>query len=55
MIAHSDQTAARTTVELCRKSGEKILGEIVTILRSKAASTDEHVRAGVCLTLCEVM
>ncbi|KAJ3552008.1 hypothetical protein NM688_g4384 [Phlebia brevispora] len=49
------ETAARTTVELCRKSGEKILGEIITILRSKLQSTDERVRAGVCLTLCEVM
>ncbi|PSR76114.1 hypothetical protein PHLCEN_2v8664 [Hermanssonia centrifuga] len=41
--------------ELCRKSGEKILGEIVAILRIKSTSTDDNVRAGVCLTLCELM
>ncbi|THG98438.1 hypothetical protein EW026_g3754 [Hermanssonia centrifuga] len=49
------ETAARTTTELCRKSGEKILGEIVAILRTKSTSTDDNVRAGVCLALCELM
>ncbi|KAI0343486.1 ARM repeat-containing protein [Trametopsis cervina] len=49
------ETAARTTVELCRKSGEKILAETITILRTKSSSPDERIRAGVCLTLCELM
>ncbi|KAH8103551.1 armadillo-type protein [Cristinia sonorae] len=49
------ETAARTTVELCRKSGEKVLGDIVSILRAKSQSSDAQTRAGVCLTLCEVM
>ena len=42
-------------MELCRKSGEKILGEIITILRGKANSTDPRVREGVSLCLCELM
>ncbi|KAI0688462.1 ARM repeat-containing protein [Cytidiella melzeri] len=49
------ETAARTTAELCRKSGERILGETVAILRSKSSSPDSRVRAGVCLTLSELM
>lgn len=49
------ETASRTTMELCRKSGEKILGEVIAILRGKAGSTDPRVREGVCLTLCELM
>ncbi|KAH9915889.1 armadillo-type protein [Fomitopsis serialis] len=49
------ETAARTVAELCRKSGEKILGEIVSILKSKSTSTDPKTREGVCLTLCELM
>ncbi|GJE94641.1 ARM repeat-containing protein [Phanerochaete sordida] len=53
--ADQQETASRTTTELCRKSGEKIFGEIITILRGKANSTDPRVREGVCLTLCELM
>ncbi|TFY63660.1 hypothetical protein EVJ58_g3122 [Rhodofomes roseus] len=49
------ETAARTVAELCRKSGEKILGEVVSILKSKSTSTDPKTREGVCLTLCELM
>lgn len=49
------QTAARTVAELCRKSGEKILGEVIGILRSKATSTDPRTREGVCLMLCELL
>ncbi|EKM53603.1 uncharacterized protein PHACADRAFT_125439 [Phanerochaete carnosa HHB-10118-sp] len=53
--ADQQETASRTTTELCRKSGEKILGEIITILRGKASSTDSRVREGVALTLSELM
>ncbi|OCH93463.1 ARM repeat-containing protein [Obba rivulosa] len=49
------ETAARTITELCRKSGDKILGEVVSILRSRSTSTDPQTREGVCLTLCELM
>jgi hypothetical protein len=49
------QTAGRTTAELCRKFGEKILAELIPILRSKSASADSRTREGVCLTLCEMM
>ncbi|KAI0035599.1 ARM repeat-containing protein [Vararia minispora EC-137] len=49
------ETASRTTAELCRKFGERIVGEIVTILRSKATTPDGQTREGVCLVLCEVM
>ncbi|EGO00628.1 hypothetical protein SERLA73DRAFT_71629 [Serpula lacrymans var. lacrymans S7.3] len=49
------ETAGRTTTELCRKFGEKILGDIVPILRSKAPSSDSRTREGVCLVLCDVM
>ncbi|KAI0764358.1 ARM repeat-containing protein [Trametes elegans] len=49
------ETAARTVTELCRKSGEKVLSELVTILRTTASSSDPRKREGVCLLLCELM
>ncbi|PCH35750.1 ARM repeat-containing protein [Wolfiporia cocos MD-104 SS10] len=49
------ETAARTVAELSRKSGERILGEVVAILKSKSSSTDPKTREGACLTLCELM
>lgn len=49
------QTAARTIAELCRKLGEKILGEIVPLLRSAASSPNPATREGVCLVLTEIM
>ncbi|KAH7334649.1 translational activator GCN1 [Rhizoctonia solani] len=53
----SDQreTAARTIAELCRKLGEKILGEIVPLLRTAATSPNPATREGVCLVLTEIM
>ncbi|CAE6418409.1 unnamed protein product [Rhizoctonia solani] len=53
----SDQreTAARTIAELCRKLGEKILGEIVPLLRNAATSPNPATREGVCLVLTEIM
>ena len=41
--------------ELCRKLGEKILGEIIPILRRGADSPDPRTREGVCLALSEVL
>ncbi|OJA10082.1 hypothetical protein AZE42_06300 [Rhizopogon vesiculosus] len=49
------ETATRTTTELSRKSGEKVLGEIFTILHAKSRSPDTRTREGVCLMLCDVM
>ncbi|KAH7883448.1 armadillo-type protein [Phlebopus sp. FC_14] len=49
------ETAARTTTELCRKFGEKILGEIIPILKIKASSPDTRTREGVCLMLSDIM
>ncbi|KAA1470496.1 ARM repeat-containing protein [Dentipellis sp. KUC8613] len=49
------ETAARTTTEICRKFGERIVGDVVAILRSKASSPDARTREGVCLTICEVL
>ncbi|KAE9398973.1 ARM repeat-containing protein [Gymnopus androsaceus JB14] len=49
------ETAGRTIGELCRKFGERILGEIMPLLRSKASSTDPRSREGVCVVLSEIM
>ncbi|KAK7030667.1 TOG domain-containing protein [Favolaschia claudopus] len=49
------ETAGRTVGELCRKFGDRIIGEVMTILRSNSTSTDPRTREGVCLTLSEVM
>ncbi|KAK0212097.1 armadillo-type protein [Desarmillaria ectypa] len=49
------ETSGRTIAELCRKFGERIVGEIMTILKGKATSTDPRTREGVCLVLSEIM
>ncbi|KAJ3807969.1 armadillo-type protein [Lentinula aff. lateritia] len=49
------ETAGRTIAEICRKFGERILGEIMPLLRSKASSTDPKSREGVCIALSEIM
>lgn len=41
--------------ELCRKFGERILGEIVPILKAKSVSSDPRTRQGVVLTVGEIM
>ncbi|SJL04289.1 uncharacterized protein ARMOST_07650 [Armillaria ostoyae] len=46
-------TSGRTIAEICRKFGKKIVGEIMTILKGKATSTDSRTREGVCLVLSE--
>ncbi|KZV66749.1 ARM repeat-containing protein [Peniophora sp. CONT] len=50
-----EDTAARTTTELCRKFGERIVGETVAIMRAKSSSPDARTREGVVRMLCEVM
>ncbi|KAF5374683.1 hypothetical protein D9615_008940 [Tricholomella constricta] len=49
------ETAARTTTEICRKFGEKILGDIMPIVKDKSTSLDARTREGVCLMLSEIM
>ncbi|KAG1861441.1 armadillo-type protein [Suillus tomentosus] len=49
------ETASRTTAELSHKSGEKVLGEIFSILHTKSHSPDICTREGVCLMLCDVI
>ncbi|KAG2738789.1 hypothetical protein P692DRAFT_20823208 [Suillus brevipes Sb2] len=49
------KTATRTTAELSRKSGAKVLGEVFSILHTKSHSPDIRTREGVCLMLCDVM
>ncbi|KAJ7115902.1 ARM repeat-containing protein [Mycena epipterygia] len=49
------ETAGRTVGEICRKFGDRILGEIMTILRTNSTSMDPRTREGVCLMLSEIM
>ncbi|KAJ7252741.1 armadillo-type protein [Mycena haematopus] len=49
------ETAGRTVGELCRKFGDRTIGEVMTILRTNSTSTDPRTREGVCLTLSEIM
>ncbi|KAF9561868.1 ARM repeat-containing protein [Agrocybe pediades] len=49
------ETAGRTVAELCRKFGERIVGEIMPILKAKALSTDPRTREGVALTISHIM
>jgi hypothetical protein len=51
----NSKTGIRTTGELCRKFGERLLGEMVNILRSKSSSPDSQTRECVCLLLSELM
>jgi hypothetical protein len=54
---HPDQqeTASRTVGELCRKNGERIVGEIVPILRTAIMSDDPRTKEGACLAFSDVM
>lgn len=42
-------------MELCRKSGEKVLGDIIVVLKERSASQDARTRTGACLLLTELM
>jgi len=54
---HHDQQeiASRTVGELCRKNGERIVGEIVPILRNAITSNDARTKEGACLAFSDVM
>ncbi|KAF5354845.1 hypothetical protein D9756_005584 [Leucocoprinus leucothites] len=49
------ETAGRTIADISRKFGERVVGEIMQLLKSRAQSTDARTREGVCLTLTEIM
>lgn len=49
------ETAARCLAETCRKLGEAVLGEVISILQKAMASPDRRQREGVCLALTEIM
>lgn len=49
------ETASRTLGELCRKNGERILAEIVPILRAGVESPDAKTREGSCLAFTDIM
>ncbi|KAF8627766.1 hypothetical protein AX17_006131 [Amanita inopinata Kibby_2008] len=49
------ETASRTITELSRKFGERVLGEIVTIMKAKSTSSDPRAREGVCLSISEII
>ncbi|CAK9780191.1 putative regulation of translational elongation-related protein [Cutaneotrichosporon oleaginosum] len=49
------ETASRTIGELCRKNGERIVGEIVPILKKAITSTDPRTKEGACLAFSDVM
>lgn len=48
------ETAARTLGELCRKQGERILGDIIPILR-QASEGSVSSRQGCCLAIAEIL
>ncbi|KAG8806225.1 translational activator of GCN4, partial [Serendipita sp. 401] len=56
-MPHGDQreTAARTIGELCRKFGEKIIGDMLPILQKGSKSSDPRIREGVCLAVSEIV
>ena len=49
------EIASRTVGELVRKFGERILGEIIPLLKAKSTSSDPRTRQGVVETLNEIM
>ncbi|KAJ7180610.1 armadillo-type protein [Mycena filopes] len=49
------ETAGRTVGEICRKFGDRILGDVMTILRTNSTSMDATAREGVCLMLSEII
>ncbi|KAG6844943.1 hypothetical protein H0H87_002276 [Tephrocybe sp. NHM501043] len=49
------ETAIRTTTEISRKFGERILAAIMPILKEKSTSQAARTREGVCLMLSEIM
>ncbi|KAG8955662.1 translational activator of GCN4 [Tulasnella sp. 424] len=53
--SEQQETAANTMSELCRKFGDKVLGEIVGLLRVAVQSPDSQTREGACMAISEVI
>ncbi len=49
------ETASRTLGELCRKNGDRILAEIIPMLREAVTSGDARTREGACTAFTEIM
>ncbi|KAF9232341.1 hypothetical protein BU15DRAFT_81344 [Melanogaster broomeanus] len=49
------ETATQMTTELCRKFGDKMMGEMVPILQASVSSPDARTREGVCLMPSDIM
>ncbi|KAG8909792.1 translational activator of GCN4, partial [Tulasnella sp. 408] len=53
--SEQQETAANTMSELSRKFGDKVLGEIVSLLRVAAQSPNPQTREGACMAISEVI
>lgn len=53
--SEQQETASRTLGELCKKNGDRILAEIMPILRDAVSSSDSRVREGACTAFTEIM
>lgn len=49
------QTASRTLGELCRKNGERILADVMPMLKNAIMSDEPKTREGACLAFTEIM
>ncbi|KAJ8297218.1 eIF-2-alpha kinase activator gcn1 [Rhodotorula toruloides] len=49
------ETAARCLADSCRRLGESVLGEVISILQKAMLSQDRRQREGVCLAFTELM
>lgn len=49
------ETASRTLGELCKKNGERILMEMIPILKASVSSTNPSMREGGCLAFSEIL
>lgn len=53
--ADQRETASRTLGELCRKSGDRILSEVLPMMRSAISSSSARTREGACMALTEML
>ncbi|KAL1405501.1 translational activator of GCN4 [Vanrija albida] len=49
------ETASRTIGELCRKNGERIVAELMPVLKTAISSNDPRTKEGACLAFADVM
>lgn len=51
----TSQIAAATMGELCRKLGDKIIGDIIPMIKKASESQSAQTREGACMAISEVM